>query len=174
MRFKDKARIILTSDRGRGLVATAAVAKGKPVIHLRGSLKEAARVTDFNRCIQFSENLFYEAEPGSPDNYINHHCEPNCYLDAEHLCFRALRDIEKGEELSFNYFATEYDLKKQRQTFICRCGSDQCKGRVTGFKYLPMEEQYKLLDQASLYNRYRFMQSFLNQPVPGEIKKELH
>jgi hypothetical protein len=173
MRFKDKARIILTSDRGRGLVATTAVAKGKPVIHLRGSLKEAGKVTDFNRCIQLSENLFYEAEPESPDNFINHHCEPNCYLDFEHLCFKALRDISKGEELSFNYFTTEYDLKKQRQSFVCKCGSPNCKGRITGFKYLPLEEQYKLMDQATLYNRFRFLQSLINQPVPGDLNKEV-
>lgn len=35
--------------------------------------------------------------------YVNHNCEPNGYVNAAEYTFCALRNIRKGEEITFNY-----------------------------------------------------------------------
>jgi uncharacterized protein len=62
----------------------------------------------------------------NPARLINHSCGPNCEseIDEDHVWIVAMRDIEPGEELTFNYC---YDLEDYRQ-YPCRCGSPQCVG----------------------------------------------
>ena len=57
----------------------------------------------------------------------NHSCDPN--TSYEGLNVVALRNINKGEELTLNY-ATFLD--ENMEPFNCRCGSANCCGLVTG------------------------------------------
>lgn len=82
--------------------------------------------------------------------FLNHSCEPNSYIDFNKLCLRALRDIEKGEEIRYNYMTTEYVLHEK---FICDCGSRQCYKNVKGFKYLSRDQKLKLKPYLSPYLR---------------------
>ena len=65
--------------------------------------------------------------------FVNHSCEPNFAFDADKLAFVAKHPIAKGEELSFNYLTTEWDMASP---FDCECGSSLCVGRVAGARYL--------------------------------------
>jgi len=65
--------------------------------------------------------------------YMNHSCQPNCYLNLGDRTFRALRSIMKGQELYFDYNSTEFELA---EPFDCQCGSDSCCRRVRGYKFL--------------------------------------
>lgn len=42
---------------------------------------------------------------GNIARYVNHACNPNCYVDVEghHIWIRASRTIRKGEELTYDY-----------------------------------------------------------------------
>ncbi|HUE97843.1 MAG TPA: SET domain-containing protein-lysine N-methyltransferase [Anaerolineales bacterium] len=66
---------------------------------------------------------------------LNHSCDPNVILDTEHLLMVARRDIEKGEELSFFYPATEWEMDAP---FICLCGAVNCIHVVAGARFLPL------------------------------------
>jgi len=66
---------------------------------------------------------------------LNHSCDPNVVLDTERMLMIARRDIEKGEELSFFYPATEWEMQAP---FICLCGSANCIHVVAGAKFLPL------------------------------------
>jgi len=66
---------------------------------------------------------------------LNHSCDPNVILDTERLLVYACRDIEKGEELSFFYPATEWEMDAP---FICLCGSSSCIHVVAGARFLPL------------------------------------
>jgi hypothetical protein len=48
---------------------------------------------------------------------------------------RAIRDIEPGEELTFFYPSTEWDMITP---FQCLCGSSQCLKRIGGARYLSL------------------------------------
>ncbi len=66
---------------------------------------------------------------------LNHSCDPNVILDTEHLLMYACRDIAKGEELSFFYPSTEWEMDAP---FICLCGSSNCIHVVAGARFLPL------------------------------------
>jgi len=64
---------------------------------------------------------------------INHSCAPNCFFNTSTWELVALRSIEEGEELTFFYPSTEWDMD---QAFKCGCGTKACIGMIKGAKYL--------------------------------------
>lgn len=66
---------------------------------------------------------------------LNHSCDPNVILDTTNMQMVARRDIAKGEELSFFYPSTEWEMDAP---FICLCGSTNCIHVVAGARFLPL------------------------------------
>jgi uncharacterized protein len=65
--------------------------------------------------------------------YLNHSCAPNCETEEdeeEHVWIRAIRDIEPGEELVYDYYL--YDGEGEAP---CTCGAERCRGTM----YSPTE-----------------------------------
>ena len=91
-------------------------------------------------CIDTNKHQ-YSTNPKATENFLNHSCNPNGYIDFEDLTYRALRPIKKGEELTFNYLTTEWDMANK---FDCSCGSNNCYGKIKGFKYLTLNQQKEL------------------------------
>ena len=109
--------------------ATADIAKDEVIIDLKIGLQRAKRgAVD---TLQLGEGLYYRSSEGPL--CMKHHCSPNGYICFEDLTYRALHDVSAGDELTFNYCTTEYEMA---QPFDCLCGSPNCLGRVAGFKYL--------------------------------------
>ncbi len=65
--------------------------------------------------------------------WINHSCEANCETidDEGEIWIAAVRDIQPGEELTFNYC---YDLDDYK-AHPCRCGSNRCVGYIVAEEY---------------------------------------
>ncbi len=63
--------------------------------------------------------------------YFLHSCSPNIYLDMEKMLVIATKDIAADTYLYMDYSQTEDILYKQ---FACSCGSDNCRGWITGCK----------------------------------------
>lgn len=80
--------------------------------------------------------------------FLRHSCLPNLKLDIQgtKIVGIALRPIEDGEVLSFNYLCTEWEVSK---AFHCACNVYCCYGVIKGFKYLDAEQQQHLLKQCS-------------------------
>ena len=62
--------------------------------------------------------------------YFNHSCEGNLGFDA-HGDYVARRDIEVGEELTYDYGLIESGDYKME----CTCGSSRCRHTITGVDY---------------------------------------
>src|SRR2546427_11239506 len=62
--------------------------------------------------------------------YINHSCDPNCalLLTQRTIWIVAKRDIQEGEELSYNYGFTA-------KQYRCQCGAKNCCGYILGEEY---------------------------------------
>jgi hypothetical protein len=58
--------------------------------------------------------------------FLNHSCDPSCLGPAADLEV-AVRDIYPGEELTDDYGTLHLQA---RESFTCRCGSVDCRGRV--------------------------------------------
>jgi SET domain-containing protein len=66
---------------------------------------------------------------------INHSCNPNCETEDNdsYIWIEASRDINKGEELSYNY---GYDLESY-EDHPCKCGSENCVGFIVDEDHWP-------------------------------------
>ena len=64
----------------------------------------------------------------SIDWYLNHSCEGNCGFD-DVGDFVAIRHVNEGEELSYDYGLVE---SNPRFRMPCTCGSVRCRGVITG------------------------------------------
>ncbi len=60
--------------------------------------------------------------------YLSHSCEPTCLKPGFDLQI-ALRDIEEGEQFTYDYGALNPDPADE--PFRCLCGAPGCRGRVT-------------------------------------------
>ena len=56
-----------------------------------------------------------------------HSCEPNCRIDLHNRVLLALRPIEPGEAVTYDYEITERWFS---HPFWCRCGARRCRGRI--------------------------------------------
>lgn len=86
----------------------------------------------------------------TPGMLINHSCDPNI-IDDSHDEARgeayAARDIQKGEELTYDYTYQYYDHGPFFEK--CLCGADTCRGSMMGFKALTDEQKETALPRAS-------------------------
>lgn len=92
--------------------------------------------------LQVEENIYLIPIMDAEDaDYINHSCNPNAGLSGQ-ITVVAMRDIEAGEEICFDYAmsdSSDYD------EFECHCGAHNCRKRVTGndWKLPELHERYK-------------------------------
>jgi len=65
---------------------------------------------------------------------VNHSCSPNCDIDIleSRVFIFSLRDIEPGEEITFDYNFDPACAKGEdpRKVFPCRCGTPACRGTM--------------------------------------------
>ncbi len=66
---------------------------------------------------------------------MNHSCNPNTILDTSRMLVFAARNVNAGEELTFFYPSTEWEMSAP---FICLCGSPNCIHVVAGARFLPL------------------------------------
>jgi len=73
---------------------------------------------------------------------LNHSCDPNLILDTGRMLVIARKDIRAGDELTFFYPSTEWEMAAP---FICLCGATNCIHVVAGARFLPaatLEQHY--------------------------------
>ncbi len=119
---------------GFGVYAIADVTAGEVVSVWGGEIVDAEQLLTLphevqQHSVQIEEGL-YSATIGGAEtaDFINHSCDPNLGLRGQ-ITLVALRDIEVGEEVCFDYAMTDctpYD------EFECHCGSAICRGTVRG------------------------------------------
>jgi uncharacterized protein len=132
---------------GTGVFAARRIPKGTWIIEYEGeriSHEEADRRYDDDAMEEHHTFLFsldetecIDATHGGNDaRFINHSCDPNCealWVPKEReIWICAMRDIGKGEELTYDY-AYEIDGETPEHAFAkypCRCGTNKCRGTI--------------------------------------------
>ena len=122
----------------KGLYATKNIKKGTKIINYVGKIitkKETDKNPKFdnNKAIYlYNLNSKYDLDGDFKYNtarLINHSCDPNCEVDGSglKLWISAIKDIKKGDELSYDYgFGFDEDYRQ----FPCKCGSNNCCGYI--------------------------------------------
>lgn len=138
------------------------ISNGQNALFVLRSFSPGELISDFSAGTIAAEPTYLTVQVGEekhitlvPDflQYINHSCEPNVFFDTTLLQLVALRDIGAGEELSFFYPSTEWEMT---QSFNCYCGHASCIGEIRGAAYLSEEacKKYRFTD---------FIQHMLNK-----------
>lgn len=159
-------RIVETIDKGKSILADEDIKKGKPIFSFIGVT--VPRGKESYKALQISEDLYLESTLGF-DNNLNHSCDPNCYINFEQKpnepVLVALRDIKKGEELSFDYNTTDDNLvdPNSMHAFSCRCQAPNCLGEIKGFKSLTFEQKREISP---------FLAPFLRKKYEEEIREQ--
>ncbi len=121
-----------------GLYAIKDIKKGTKIIEYKGKIisirhSEINPKFDNKRAIYlFNINKKYDLDGDFKFNtarLINHSCDPNCEVfgTGMKIWVYAMKDIKKGEELSYDYgFSYDKDFKD----FPCKCRSKKCAGYI--------------------------------------------
>jgi SET domain-containing protein len=130
---------------GKGLFAVQSIAEGEVVAVKGGYILDGGTWTELEKVlgpaeIQLDEDLFIApVDPAERDGamlYTNHSCDPNIAIQGQ-IVLVAMRDIDAGEELTHDWATTD-DLD---YSIECHCGSERCRGTVTGKDWMKPELQ---------------------------------
>jgi SET domain-containing protein len=137
---------------GRGLYAREFIPEGTWVVEYVG--EKVSKAESERRAVELIENsrgndaakvfMFILSDEWDIDGGVewndarlaNHSCDPNMEAqvwDEQEIWFVALRDIQPGEELTFNY---GFDLDSWEE-HVCQCGSARCPGYIAAEEYWP-------------------------------------
>lgn len=150
-KVKNPYALVRTSKiHSRGVFAKKDIPKGTRVMEYVGEkitkaeserrgpllVKRAKKEKHLGAVYLFELNKRYDIDGNVPYNtarFINHSCAPNCEVDIIRgkVWIIALRNIEKGEEITYNY---GYDLENYAD-HPCRCFSDRCVGYIVAEKH---------------------------------------
>lgn len=139
----------------KGIFAITTIPKGTKIIEYVGEkinkeeskkraeeIEERAKLDPSKGAIYLFElNDDWDLDGDTEDNYakyINHSCDPNCESDIvdDRIWIYAIKEISKGEELSFNY---GLEMDENYHKYPCKCGSLNCVG------YILAEEEWPKL-----------------------------
>lgn len=140
--------------RGRGVFTNKPYLPGEYVMTFTGHKTHIEQISDFTHYLQIAPDIFISPS-GSADDFVNHSCDPNCalYFEGDALVLRAIRLIEPGQELFFDYGTIMFS---EPTTFQCACGSPSCRGTIGNYYSLPVElkDKYRVSNMVPLLSRH--------------------
>ncbi len=128
---------------GKGVFAKAVIRKGELIAEFDGPIftydYEHWNDDLYNHVIQFHPKKWRDSNGVA--RLINHSCDPNCGIKGKFKVV-AMRRIEKGEEITWDYEMTE---RHPYWRMRCRCGSPNCRKRIGDYRRMPkkVREKYK-------------------------------
>lgn len=146
-----------TAGRGWGLFADREIRQGDQIWHVDLNGLQKYSLAELERAVEREPELDgdhanyvgrgkYVIET-TPASYMNHSCNPNCVFRMKSIPVYdvyALKDIAEGEELTHDYTANAVDQFAGQGfwTLDCQCGSENCRGKVTG-DFFEMPEDWQ-------------------------------
>lgn len=135
--FGVSLRIADSHIHAKGLFACEKIPAGTRIYEYEGeviSFEEAERREEENE--ETGSTYIFEvgdhfcldgAVGGNPSKYINHSCNPNSRyrIIGTHVYIEALRDIQPGEEITY-----DYDFGWDLEHTPCQCGAPNCRGTI--------------------------------------------
>lgn len=138
--------------RGHGLFAKRNIGKNEEIIKITGPLVKpeisSTLYTTYGIDVLIQVGRKKWILPNNESRFINRSCNPNMGFRGSRV-FIAMRDVVKGEELTFDYAMNEIDQDAGTYDWImnCVCGSTHCRKKISNkdiFNKRPgLAEKYK-------------------------------
>lgn len=152
-RLSDKVEVRDKSINGKGIFAKEDIKKGEIVFIKGGHILTRDEIFStgvINSYFPISDDFFLGATNKEEEEtiklYQNHSCNPNVGLYGE-ITFIAMKDINKDEELTVDYAF----IDNEEYSFKCTCGSENCRGTITGYDWKIKNLQDKYYDYFAQY-----------------------
>lgn len=134
-----KVEVKETEKYGKATFAKEFIQKGECIAAFDGKEYEAQSCLDLpeepaDHAIQFAEHKWKDSKGIA--RYINHSCEPNCGIK-DSFKIVALKNIEPGEEITWDYEMTE----DSNWRMDCHCGAKTCRKSIGAFRNMPKEKR---------------------------------
>jgi SET domain-containing protein len=115
---------------GLGLFARSPIAAGAVVVVYGGRIVDNSELADLvsYSCIAVDESHSLLQPNDDPARLLNHSCDPNLHM-TDRITAIAARDIAADEELTLDYVTISVPGAWSMQ---CRCGSANCRGKISG------------------------------------------
>jgi len=138
-------RVKRSKIHGRGVFALKRIKKGARIIeyigdrvtHKEADERYADHVENDNHTFLFIVDRHTVVDAGVRGNearFINHGCDGNCESEIEggRIFIEAIKNIEAGEELSYDYQIgrERSDPPNVDEIYACRCGAEKCRGTM--------------------------------------------
>lgn len=152
--------VVKVADGMKGVFANTPYSSGTFIMSFHGTVFKQNSMPQWDvagKSMQIGNGL-YLGPSGKYDDFVQHSCNPNCGVLTEEKVMPpslvkdtngkmvmgkawispaqliAIRDIQAGEELTWDYSSTTNDPNWMME---CSCGSVGCRGLVRGYQYLP-------------------------------------
>lgn len=144
-----KFKVSENPSLGKGMFATDKILENEIIFKFTGpilTLKQFFEKYEMNGCnvLQVDEDKYIDVI--EPYLFVNHSCDPNAGVRNNGVLF-ALRDINAGEEIFFDYSTTADDVIWNME---CKCGSKNCRKIIGDFITLPHERKQFYLKKNAL------------------------
>ena len=129
-RYRGILQITDTGGKGRGLFASKQFAPDDLIMSAK-----AVAVSDVRCSHSVQTGWDKHVVMDLPAILINHSCDANVGIrdnDMGAYDFFAIKNVSEGEELVWDYNASEWEISTP---FQCACGSARCRGLLRGFKH---------------------------------------
>jgi SET domain-containing protein len=143
-----------SSKHGRGVFAAASIRQGERAVVFGGDvmlIDEIRALPDHVQGypMQIEERFVLGRRASEAPEYadfINHSCSPNAGFRGQ-IFLVAMRDIEPGEELTFDYamVVSESIGSTVRFEMLCACGAPDCRRVITEMDWMrpDLQERYR-------------------------------
>jgi SET domain-containing protein len=163
---KNQKKLVIKHSKkhGLGVFTTSTIKKGDVVKILDGEIitfdecieRIKAGTEDQSDSLQVGFELDMDLDEISRS--INHSCNPNaCMRKISELV--ALKDISKGEEITYDYSATiGPNIPKNLWTMNCNCGATNCRKIIGNVLSIPKR-------QLEIYRKSGALQDFIKREL---------
>ncbi|WP_321504188.1 SET domain-containing protein [uncultured Methanoregula sp.] len=155
-----------SGTEGCGIFAKADIRKGERLAIFGGKIMLIDEMYEIPAAMQrftmqIEERFVLGPASAVPEDtdFFNHSCDPNCGFSGQ-VFLVAMRDINAGEEITFDYGMTVSESVGSDMVFKmdCRCGSPRCRKTIT-------EDDWKIPE---LQNRYK---GYFSQYIQEKIER---
>lgn len=133
-----------TPNRGWGIRTTEPIKQNEFILEYIGEvvndqefrfrMAERYNHDPHHYCLNLDSGMVIDGyRMANEGRFVNHSCEPNCEMQKwsvngyYRVGLFALRDIEPGEELTYDYNFDSFNLETQQ---VCKCGTSKCRGVI--------------------------------------------
>lgn len=133
--------VVSNNGFGKCVLARSPIRKGEIVAEFDGIVLPRREFSELHatdpvrfeeirdHAIQIAEDVWRDSDGIA--RYLNHSCEPNCGISGVNVLV-AMRDINTGEEMTWDYEMTE-DISGELWRMKCECGRPSCRQEIGCF-----------------------------------------